>query len=224
MKAILGLVVAIFLGALGFVLNMVYLNDAGAMKKTESFLGVRVGAEVEVGEKFTEKMLDRVELPQDRVGNLHQFAFLYSDRGTVVGERAARRLDGGELILRSDLRTPPPEINLKDGEIAVGVPIDVRQFIPALIVPGKTPVSFMLPSSTNPEEWEPLGPFEVLSVGNRLGTPETMKAKRTPQTHENVLIIRVTPTVKAKANKLQDHLRRTNDRPLDVVLHPRVTR
>ena len=45
-------------------------------------------------------------------------------------------IQGGRLLMKDDLKTPPPELKLEPGEEAMFVPIDTRSIVTSLIVPG----------------------------------------------------------------------------------------
>jgi hypothetical protein len=80
-----------------------------------------------------------------------------------------------------------------------------------------------------------LGPFKVLSMGNRLGSTEVMRASRTPQTQENVMYVLVHMEkdkdkdnkwrlVEPEAQRLERILQENNNRPLTFYPHPRPPR
>ncbi|MDA1018281.1 MAG: hypothetical protein O3A00_27980, partial [Planctomycetota bacterium] len=117
----------------------------------------------------------------------------------------------------------------EDNETAIWAPIDTRITITSQIIPRVTPVSLYLPVSRNPaaiksttEDWEWLGPFEVLSVGNRLGSLEVMQADNISARQNNILTLRATSkTGQPDANvvALQNYLVQTSYAPLRVKLH-----
>jgi hypothetical protein len=59
-----------------------------------------------------------------------------------------RTLEGGSLLMRTDTKTPPPELIFGEQtqpgveEVAIGVPIDADRIVPSLIKPGDL-VSFL---------------------------------------------------------------------------------
>ena len=64
---------------------------------------------------------------------------------------------------------------------------------------------------TQSEPGDPIGPFVVMAIGNRLNSVEVMKAAKIPQVQENVLVIRVSknvPREKENYNKLETRLAR----------------
>ena len=67
-----------------------------------------------------------------------------------------------------------------------------------------------------------IGPFTVLSVGNRLGDAKVMQAAKIPQLQENVLGIRVSAKVPGEAEKaaiLWDRLQAVNFRQIGIQRH-----
>lgn len=134
-------------------------------------------------------------------------------------------------------------------ERAMWIPVDSRTFVPSLVEPGQL-VSFLLPrgadagrsiveppessqaESTGPAPTpaalpggnaEIIGPFKILSLGNRLGSMDVMRAARIPQIQENVLTISVrveNDRLEPRAEKLWQWLRSTNFREVGILLHP----
>ncbi|MGQ9574038.1 MAG: hypothetical protein ACUVUC_01845 [Thermoguttaceae bacterium] len=278
MKGIHGLIVAIGLGIAGALINFAYLYSKSRDVERVGFIGIKPKVTVARGEPLREEHLEEVLVPRMSVGNLKDFAVLYSARQTVIGSPVWRTLAGGSLLLQADLRTPPPELsfgqNLKAGveERAMFVPIDTRRIVPSLIEPGDY-VTFLAPGfdgnptpagvassgpgpasgtsdSTDPEAKpgtlrpepagtgtthrrqpadgiELIGPFKILSLGNRLGSAEVMRAARIPQTQENVMTILVrleNGKLQPEAARLVRLLEETNYRPLGYLLHPRTQR
>ena len=144
--------------------------------------------------------------------------------------------------------------NLPQGteERAWGVPIDTRRFVaslvqpgdmvdflvtgsraefPTLALPGKGPAepakvasAAAAPHGQPGDGVEIIGPFKVLSIGNRLGNADVMQAAKIQQFQENVMMI----AVRYENGKLQPNAARllriidqTNSRPLIYQLHSR---
>jgi len=270
MKGIQGLIVAIGLGITGALLNFFYLANKSGDLKAVAFIGI--GAEVRVarGTTILGDHLVRVDVPGKLAGNLEKFAVKYSDVSTVVGQKALRTLEGGSLLMRDDLRTPPAELdfseNLEAGveeEVARGIPIDSRSIVPSLIEPGNL-VSFLAPrvlsesptvaaplspgglepgkpellrpvpgpggaagAGSGSEEFEPVGPFRVLSVGSRVGRRDVFQAAGLPTAQENVLVIALRLRNKKLVDpgpRLERLLQAANFRPLSVLLHAPATK
>ena len=259
MKGIQGLILAVGLGVAGALFNWAYLANRTSEKENVYFVGIKNNAVLNSGDAIKVEQIEKVGLPKDAVGNLKDFAVLYDPATTaemqsVVGEKVWRVIQGGRLLMKDDLRTPPPELKLEPGEEAMFVPVDTRSIITSLIVPGdqvmfvvsKTVPGMPTPAATpaSPAAGEPIpdsantaenpgaatsdsikkiGPFKVLSIGNRLGSVDVMKAARISQLQENVMMISVKAKDEAKANDLQTRLEATNFRQVGVRLLPRST-
>jgi hypothetical protein len=104
---------------------------------------------------------------------------------------------------------------------------------PAKPEPGKTSPLKPVPAGnarrSSPGSLAYLGPFKVLSIGNRLGSTEVMRANRIPQTQENVLNVLVHLErdkdnkwkLEPEAERLERILEENNNRPLTFLPHPR---
>ena len=238
---------AIVLGLLGAVCNYVYLASKVPDVETVGFVGIQTDAEVARGERLTAEHLMKVSIPRQNVGSLQDVAVPYSAVQSVLGSRVWRPLPGGTLLLSQDLTTPPQELKLAKNEAIIWIPIDTRATVPSLIVPGDQ-VSFLIATSRlgmptpapAPETGglepipessaasgpiETVGPFTILSLGNRLGTPDVLKAARVPVVQENVVGIRVEFDDKGDlmpdAQHLVELLNATGNYPAGVLLHGR---
>jgi len=250
----IALAVAAALGIAGAALNLMYLHQqAGQFEKLE-FIGIAKGATIMPGDRFTEDKLAPVPVPKEALGELLEYAVLWKDRQTVIGMSALKSYTRGELILRMDLRTPPAALALtREDERAIFIPVDTRTFVPALVTPGDM-VSFyvtgapvaassaeaegdsVLTESESPQptpaqrpgqKAEVIGPFRVLSLGNRLGSADVQKASGVSQLQENVISIAVkfqNDQFEPKAAKLLSRLQASGFRQAGVVLHPRTSK
>ena len=245
------LVVAAVLGVAGAGLNLWYLNEKSKAVEKVSFIGIKPNTIIRPGDKFLDDNLVPIDIPKDHVGELAHAAVLYADRNTVVGMPAVKSYTGNELLLRDDLRTLPPAMDLGQDERALPIPVDTRNFVPALVNPGDL-ISFLVGGAPtpavppqdpdNPDEppaaqpppsrppgmkAEPVGPFRVLSIGNRLGSAEVMKASGQPQYQENVILIAVKmqgEQLEPKAAKLLALMQLSSTRQAGVLLHPRTSK
>jgi hypothetical protein len=242
MKNIYGLLLALGLGVAGGLFNWAYLRSEASNMVMTSFIGL--AKDVERGRRLDESDLVEVPIPKDNVGNLKEFGIRWSARQSVIGESMSRYRAVGSLLLQEDTKTPPPEIKLGPGEGLVWIPVDVRTFVASLVTPGDQ-VSFLVPSApaglksieaSDPAAKEPqpaasaepfttIGPFTVLSMGNRLGTPEVYKAAKIPQLQENVMGVKARVDENHKIQdamiaKLLGALSTTNYRPLAVQWEP----
>ena len=245
------LVIAAALGVAGAALNWYYLHTKSQQLEKIEFLSIAPGASVQPGERFSEAKLAPLAIPKDNVSKeLREQAILYSDLKTVENVPAVRLHRPGEILLRQDLKAPPPTLALtKPNERAIFIPVDTRTFVAPLVVPGDT-VTFVvgggafqptpavpsengdgppdenLPAAGPPPSAELIGPFRVLSLGNRLGSAEVLKASGVPQMQENVMAVAVEVDAKGElqqnAAKLWKMLQATGFRQVGVLLHPRV--
>mgnify|MGYP005836715917 CR=1 FL=1 len=156
MKNFYGLLLAGALALAGVLVNFAYLNMKSKDVDKIYFIGVaRKDAAgrmmvVPQGDRLLESDLVPVGIPERWTGDLKDFAFLYSAKGSVVGERVCRAIEGGSLLLRDDLRTPPPrELEQAEDELAWSVPVDSRASLTTFIVPGDM-VSFLVGRSGFP--------------------------------------------------------------------------
>lgn len=239
MKGAYGLVLAITLGLVAGLLNWVYLENKTSDEEKEAFIGVKPDAEIDQGQRLEGEQLVKVEIPRRAVGNLKEYAVSYTALQSVVGRPVWRRLSGGSLLLEMDLRTPPQEMKFGPNERVVWVSVDLQSMVPSLIVPGDL-VSFRVPphvvqaaerpSPGNTESPQPgggdvVGPFKILSLGNRLGTSEVLRAAKVAQVQENVIAIAVnvdkSGNLAPDAEKLLKILDTNQSRPMRIILHPR---
>ncbi len=235
MKGLQGLVIAIVLGLAAAVLNWFYLVRQSQQVEEIAFIGIHPDQYVERGERLRNEHLVPVHIPRNAVRNMREFAVLDSARATVVGQAVSRPLEGGRLLLQDDLDTPPPALTLAANERIMWIPVDNRSFVPSLLTPGDM-VTFKVTRSgptpagspVDPETGRPpapagpverIGPFKVLSVGNRLGSAEVMQAARIPQMQENVLGISITPEVEARADRLWAMVQAADFRSIGLEKH-----
>ncbi len=238
MKNAMGLALAAVLGLAAALLNWSYLERRSLEIEAVSFLAVADTARIRPGDTFQESQLVRVDIPRRQVGRLEDSAVMFADRHTVIGMKAVRSYEGGEIILRQDLKTPPPELTLLENERVMWIPVDASTFVPSLVAPGDF-VSFIVPKLVDlgdpqltgtPEgtvvskEHEIVGPFRIVSLGNRLGSAEVFRAAGLSNAQDNVIGIGVRmerDELEPRAQKLFDRLRQTNFRQVGVLLHPR---
>jgi hypothetical protein len=249
MNGKIALPIAAGLALAGAALNWFYLQTKAEQLEKIEFLCVAPGATIRPGDRFTDDKLAPLAIPKNNVGEtLAKEAILYKDRQAVIGMPAVRLHPEREIILRQDLKTPPPALGLaKENERAIWIPVDTRTFVPSLVNPGDL-VSFLVsgvptpavprdssegngdefggpqPPPVVPGNAELIGPFRVLSLGNRLGTADVLKASGMPQMQENVMTVSVTVDggqLDPKAAKLWKLLQTSGFRQVGVVLHPR---
>lgn len=237
MKGMYGLLIALALGVAGGLLNWSYLERKSRDVERTAFVGIADGIFIRPGDVFKEEDLVAVEIPKNRVGLLPEFAVLYSDRFTIIGGNAVREFEGGQLVLRQDLKAPPPEPRqLSADEREIGIPVDTRTFVPSLYRAGDF-ISFVVPrvrsartlpapaeepaggeaeSPTAPQPTpaarmsggtETIGPFEIRTIGNRVASTDVSRASRMQSVQENVLNI----IVKMNGDELEDKAQKLSD-------------
>ncbi len=247
MKGIYGVILALGLGCAAAMFNYAYMVRSTGSIETVDFIGIASDKPLAPGDPVTEEAIQPVPIPAFYAGRLKEFAILYSDRQSIMGWPVSRPVPGGALLLRDDLRTPPPELQFGDEpaggaeQVAMFVPIDTRTIVPSLLQPGDQ-VSFLVTSPTPaalsgtanpaPEGSPPvvpgptkiIGPFKILSVGNRLASVDVQRASNLPQSQENILTISARLTngqLDSKAQELWTLLEATNFRQVGVILHAR---
>jgi hypothetical protein len=244
MKGVYGLVIAIVMGLAAGLFNWAYLESRSSGEEKVAFVGIKADVELQPGQRLDAAQLEPVEIPRRVVGNLQSYAVLYSSLPSVLNRPVWRPLSGGSLLLEQDLRTPPQKLDFGPNERVVWVGVDNRSLVPSLITPGDL-VSFRIPSSVVPEPTpaeepaaeqpgpaprrakggEVVGPFKVLSLGNRLGSSDVLRASKIPQVQENVIAIALTVDKEGNftpdAEKLFRIVDEGNYRPLRIILHPR---
>jgi len=137
MKSVHALAVALALGVAGALLNFVYLSKASQGTDTDLFLGLKEDRHLGPGDQLEKEDLETVPIPKLKAGVLRRYAFVDADLGKVVGEPVWLEIEGGSLLLRDYLKTPPPELELAQDERAMFVPVDASQFVPTLVQPGR---------------------------------------------------------------------------------------
>lgn len=249
MKGIHGLILGLGVGIAAALFNWAYITRATGDIDAVAFVGLAPGKDLESGHILMEEDLVPVPIPAIPARRLKDFAYLYSDRASIVGLRITRPIPGGSLLLQDDLRPPPPKLRFggqpvgNTEEIAMFIPIDIRTIVPSLLEPGDM-VSFIVggptpvianpgtsPAANPPPEGNPgsggpqvIGKFKVLAIGNRLSSTEVHRAYQLPQGQENVLTISVrleSGRLEPKAERLWKMLEATNFRQVGVILHSR---
>jgi hypothetical protein len=238
MKNVYGLIIALALGAAGAMLNWSYIYRRSLDIDMVGFVGVKKDVVIEQGETFRADHFEEVQIPRNRIGDLESFAYTWDLRGTLVGMPVNRRYVGGDLVLKQDVKAAPLEgRKLADNEYKLGVPVDTRNFVPALVRAGDF-VSFVVPRSggdvivpgSNGETpagkgvTETIGPFEVWSVGTRVASADVARGSNQSHSQENVLMVIVKKDgdeLEPKARKLADLLLTTSFQRVMVLAHAR---
>lgn len=254
MKGTSGIILAIFLGVLAMLFNWAYLESKLSEVKTVSLVGIGAGIKLEKGEALREEHLVEIKVPVANAATLTSIAYLYEDRKSLVGMRAVRTYESGDVILRRDYRTSPAELTLAQDERLIWIPVDSRSFVPELLNPGDD-VTFLVPlatakgpvavdrsaeeeaedpvepvSMTPPAALTPtdaFGPFRVASIGSRLASQSLAQSVRsaTMQDRQIGIVVKTkNQGLEPRALQLLDRLERNDYRHVSVVLHPRTVR
>lgn len=240
MKGSYGLIVAAVVGVLGAVLNWIYLQNKTRDVESVSFLGLRDDVTVEPGEPFKATDFAEVRIPRKNAGDLHEYVHLYSDMPTVEGYSPTRLYEGGQLILRQDLRTPPADIAFKNkNQRMVTIEVDPSKFQASLYNPGDQ-IDFMVPVMNRggqivgggngqpfkrPDDIEVIGPFTIAHIGDRLGSQGAALAGRARTGRENTVGIFATwegDQFDAQTQKLLSLVEHIGGRGVRVIMHSRL--
>jgi hypothetical protein len=246
MKSMYGLGLAIALGIAGALLNFTYLNMKARDVEKQYFIGIKDGVVVNRGEILQAEHIEPVGIPKQWLQGLPDYAVRYEARKSAIGSPVWRMLMGPTLLLADDLKTPPPQLQLAADEQAFPVPVE--KLVPSLVNPGDQ-VSFVVPRPrlampggprgteddpgaappSNPPArrstgtTEIVGPFRVVTVGNRLGSADVHVAAKLPRLQENILNVAVKVTegeLEPKAQKLFELLHAADFRGVGVLWRP----
>jgi hypothetical protein len=199
MKGVYGLLLALGLGTIGATLNWLYLEQRAREFDVVEFVGIRADTVLQPGDVFREEHFQRVPVAAAAARTLKDSAHLWDERATLVGMPVNRRFEGGDLVMRADIRTPPPKPRpLAENERSIPVAVDSRSFVPSLYAAGDR-VSFLFsgaPRLASPEGGSSpevkelvVGDFEVHSVGDRAASAEVARGANRSYSQENVLQI-----------------------------------
>ena len=160
MKTNIALFIAIGMGLVGGMLNLLYLNGKSKDMESVSFLAIKPKLSIRKGETFRKDHFVEVDIPGKAAGEYMQnFAVPWTSLDTVDGMKAIRDYGGsefGEIVLLQDLKTPPTELSLLSGEQLMWIPVDTRAAVTRNINPGNW-VSFIVPIGSVPPA-KPLKP------------------------------------------------------------------
>jgi hypothetical protein len=191
MRGLPGLLIAVGLGIVGAICNWYYLSRQASQMEKVAFVTLRGDAQLNLGDRFLDDHLAKVELPSNNLGNLQEVGVLWREKASVIGLAATKAYRGNELLLWQDLQTPSErdfsEL-LAVNEVARWVPVDGRSFIPERVSPGNL-ISFIFGrtsatptpgNSSNPALRTSgstiIGPFRILSLGARTGDRDPRQA------------------------------------------------
>ncbi|MDC0307777.1 MAG: hypothetical protein P8M30_01800 [Planctomycetaceae bacterium] len=236
MRGLPGLLIAVGLGIVGAICNWYYLSRQASQMEKVAFVILNGDAQLNLGDRFRDDHLTKVELPSNNLGNLQEVGILWREKASIIGLAATKAYRGNEILLWQDLQTPSErdfsEL-LAVNEVARWVPVDSRSFIPERVSPGNL-ISFLFPrtsatptpgNSNNPSLQTAgstiIGPFRILSLGARTGDRDPRQAYTRSTGQENLIGISVKVTegsLDPEAEKLFQILG-NNTAPPGVILH-----
>lgn len=243
MKGIPGLMIAAGLGIIGAICNWFYIAQQARDYEKVSFIAVKPGVQLKVGETFKLKHFQKVEIPKKHVGNLDKVAVVWSEVDAVSGTTAKRVYSGDEMIFHEDLREPGfkrPIEQLGKDEVAMAIPVDTSSFVASKVNPGDI-ISLAVPRSRltmarDPDDptntsalpegdgpTEVIGPFRILMIGNRTGSVNAFKATGSSARQENVITVSVKykdGQFEPKAQRLFELRGLLKSQQFQVLLHP----
>jgi hypothetical protein len=153
MKGITGLIVAVILGGLAMSLNFLYLREKSKNDYTVNFIAVRKGVTLKTGDVIKTSDVMKIPIPKDNARYLSQVATSWDQVDTLIGRPAIRDMEENDVLLRQDYKTPKAELDLKENERLIWIPIDSRMFVPSLLNPGDE-ISFLMTSTPGPPPTE----------------------------------------------------------------------
>jgi len=223
MKGFTGLVIAGILGLAGAICNWLYLQQATDSLERVSFIAIKDGVTLNIGDLIQEEHLQKVDFPRGGVGHLDSVAPQWSARAAVIGQRANHLYSGGDLILEMDLQTPAQQQlakTLQPNEVAFWVPIDPRSVVAEQINPGDL-VSFEIAGS-NKSPGQILGPFRVMAIGNRrepINVQQAFRGRTGSETTLTIVAQLKDGQLDPLTSQLSQELSRQNRQGLSVLLH-----
>lgn len=241
MKGATGLIVAVFVGLAGSVLNWFYLDSKTRDIQNMSFVGIKDGVTLKPGELVRREQLEEVPIPERFGKKLVQVVHPWSDMSTIVDRPISREIPGGQLFFRHFSVTPPRELELDQNEVHYVVTVDSGSLVPDLINPGDR-ITFVLPALSRESQptaagvavpnrndsplatVEHIGPFRVKSLGSRLGSIDVTRGNRLSGSQERQIGVVVNlsdPAEKLQLEKLQQRISFGESRSLQILLHSR---
>ncbi|MBL8794120.1 MAG: hypothetical protein JNM56_09455 [Planctomycetia bacterium] len=177
MSSLMKLLVPILLGVAAGGLNWFVMTV-----KTSPRSFVAVSEDVKAGERFDEEKLKKLPVSGD-VASLAETAVPWEHRAVLFDRTSHRDLMKGDVVLWRDSSPPTAALAAREDELALAISLEGVGFVPRLLLVGDE-VGFLIGKpgraklKTEPglperppedPEFEYVGPFRVLSVGERIG-------------------------------------------------------
>jgi hypothetical protein len=177
MSSLMKLFVPILLGVAAGGINWFVMTV-----KTSPRSFVAVSEDVKAGERFDEDKLKKLPVSGD-VASLSETAVPWEHRAVLLDRTSHRDLVKGDLVLWRDSSPPTVALAAREDEMALSISLEGIGFVPRLLIVGDE-VGFLIGKHARgkgkaepavperpPEdaEFEYVGPFRILSVGERIG-------------------------------------------------------
>ncbi|MBY0525257.1 MAG: hypothetical protein K2R98_17755 [Gemmataceae bacterium] len=177
------LAIPIGLGLVAAAINFYVMTDKPAPR---AFAVAR--EDIRSGAPFKESSIGVMMVPGEVAGSFPRTAVPYAHRETIYGRPATRDLKRGDMILWQDSSQPGWELSAGAGEEALPISLDGLSTVPRLIRVGDQ-VGFLIAQTgartgkeplvkTGDPEVDYIGPFRVLSVGERISRDGDKKSDR----------------------------------------------
>ena len=153
------LMIAIGLAAVAAFLNFIVISQR---TKPVKFAAMKTSASA--GETLTTDMIDFVEVPAQFSEQLKRSVVPWNEMAVLSGKTLLRDVERGELLFWQDAPISGPRYDLRKGETAVF--LDVSNSPVSTIAVGES-VSFRIGTQTGESDLEWVGPFRVVTVGDK---------------------------------------------------------
>jgi hypothetical protein len=127
---------------------------------------VQATRDLKSGESFADSNLGKLDLPA-AFHDLRATAIPYEHVGVLYGQPAPRDFRKGDIIFWRDSPESGPQIHLGPDEDVVPISLEHVEVVPALLRIGSE-VSFRFKRLDDQAEPDWIGPFRIVSIGNRL--------------------------------------------------------
>jgi hypothetical protein len=198
MNAFIRLAVPVTLGLAAGGLNWWVLYEHVAPQEF-----VKINEDLQAGHPFEESALEKLELSGD-IEALRKAAVPYKERAVLFNRPAGRNLHAGDLVLWGDASPPPPTSLLaEEGEEGLPISLEGISIVPKLLHVGDQ-VGFLLTAGRAPAapksadrgpapgmELHYVGPFRILSVGDRLGEKAPNETARSSDADDRVITVAI---------------------------------
>ncbi len=170
MSHTLKLLIGIALGGLAGIVNWTTLSQ-----RTRAVQFASLSKEVAAGDIITTDMIVPVSIEAAYAEELRQSVIPWNDRSVLSGKTANRTLKPGVLLLWDNFPVRGPQYDLREDETAVF--IDVSSSPVSSVAVGEN-ISFRFTSTGNHDMSDWVGPFRVVTVGEKRIPGETVDRVR----------------------------------------------